>query len=128
MAGHILHKAEQETVTRPKKLYVSIPCNRVDEVEKRLKVIFEEELNETNLKALEAGLPNLLKHVENITGVFKLPAVVAINEFPTDTEEEINLIKEKCNDLGVNVVLSQVWAHTCIFLNLCIFIFFLFKW
>ena len=67
-------------------------------------------LNETNLKALEAGLPNLLKHVENITGVFKLPAVVAINEFPTDTEEEINLIKEKCNDLGVNVVLSQVWA------------------
>ena len=67
-------------------------------------------LNETNLEALEAGLPNLLKHVENITGVFKLPAVVAINEFPTDTEEEINLIKEKCNDLGVNVVLSQVWA------------------
>ena len=67
-------------------------------------------LNETNLKALEAGLRNLLKHVENITGVFKLPAVVAINEFPTDTEEEINLIKEKCNDLGVNVVLSQVWA------------------
>ena len=67
-------------------------------------------LNETNLKALEAGIPNLLKHVENITGVFKLPAVVAINEFPTDTEEEINLIKEKCNDLGVNVVLSQVWA------------------
>ena len=66
-------------------------------------------LNETNLEALEAGLPNLLKHVENITGVFKLPAVVAINEFPTDTEEEINLIKEKCNDLGVNVVLSQVW-------------------
>ena len=67
-------------------------------------------LNKTNLEALEAGLPNLLKHVENITGVFKLPAVVAINEFPTDTEEEINLIKEKCNDLGVNVVLSQVWA------------------
>ena len=67
-------------------------------------------LNETNLEALEKGLPNLLKHVENITGVFKLPAVVAINEFPTDTEEEINLIKEKCNDLGVNVVLSQVWA------------------
>ena len=67
-------------------------------------------LNETNLEALEAGLPNLLKHVENITQVFKLPAVVAINEFPTDSEEEINLIKEKCSDLGVNVVLSQVWA------------------
>ena len=67
-------------------------------------------LNESNLKALEAGLPNLLKHIENITKVFKLPAVVAINEFPTDTEEEINLIKEKCNELGVNVALLQVWS------------------
>ena len=67
-------------------------------------------LNESNLKALEAGLPNLLKHIENITKVFKLPAVVAINEFPTDTDEEINLIKEKCNELGVNVALSQVWS------------------
>ena len=67
-------------------------------------------MNDTNLEALEAGLPNLLKHVENITQVFKLPAVVAINEFPTDSQEEINLIKEKCNDLGVNVTLSQVWA------------------
>ena len=67
-------------------------------------------LNDTNLEALEAGLPNLLKHVENITQVFKLPAVVAINEFPTDSQEEINLIKEKCNYLGVNVILSQVWA------------------
>ena len=67
-------------------------------------------LNDTNLIALESGLPNLLKHVENITQVFKLPAVVAINEFPTDSPEEINLIKEKCDELGVNVVLSQVWA------------------
>lgn len=67
-------------------------------------------LNDTNLEALEAGLPNLLKHVENITKVFKLPAVVAINEFPTDSQEEIDLVKERCNDLGVNVVLSQVWA------------------
>ncbi|SFJ60230.1 Formate-tetrahydrofolate ligase [Terrisporobacter glycolicus] len=67
-------------------------------------------LNDTNLEALESGLPNLLKHVENITKVFKLPAVVAINEFPTDSQEEIDLIKERCNDLGVNVVLSQVWA------------------
>ena len=67
-------------------------------------------LNDTNLMALESGLPNLLKHVENITQVFKLPAVVAINEFPTDSPEEINLIKEKCDELGVNVVLSQVWA------------------
>ena len=68
------------------------------------------DLNETNLEALEKGLPNLLKHVENITKVFKLPAVVAINEFPTDTEDEINLVKSKCEELGVNVVLSQVWA------------------
>ena len=67
-------------------------------------------LNDTNLEALEAGLPNLLKHVENITKVFKLSSVVAINEFPTDSQEEIDLIKERCNDLGVNVVLSQVWA------------------
>ena len=68
------------------------------------------DLNEENLEALEKGIPNLLKHVENITQVYKLPAVVAINEFPTDTEEEINLIKEKCNELGVNVALSQVWS------------------
>ena len=68
-------------------------------------------LNETNLEALEKGLPNLLKHVENITQVFKLPAVVAINEFPTDSEEEINLIKDKCKELGVNVALSEVWAR-----------------
>ena len=68
------------------------------------------ELNNENLEALEAGLPNLLKHVENITQVFKLPAVVAINEFPTDTEAEINLVKKKCQELGVNVALSKVWA------------------
>ena len=67
-------------------------------------------LNETNLEALEAGLPNLLKHVENITNIFKLPAVVAINEFPTDSPEEIELIKSRCKELGVNVVISQVWA------------------
>ena len=70
----------------------------------------KDNLNEENIEALELGLPNLIKHIENITQVFKLPAVVAINEFPTDTEEEINLIKNKCSDLGVNVVLSQVWA------------------
>ena len=67
-------------------------------------------LNKTNLEALEAGLPNLLKHVENITGVFKLPAVVAINEFPTDTQAEVELVRTKCKELGVNVALSQVWA------------------
>ncbi len=68
------------------------------------------DLGEENLDALEKGLPNLLKHVENITQVFKLPAVVAINKFPTDTEAELNLIKEKCKKLGVNVALSEVWG------------------
>jgi len=68
------------------------------------------ELAEENLDALEKGLPNLLKHVENITQVFKLPAVVAINRFPTDTEAELKLIESKCNELGVNVALSEVWG------------------
>ncbi|SCI33391.1 formate--tetrahydrofolate ligase [Romboutsia sp. 1001713B170207_170306_H8] len=72
--------------------------------------ISKNDLNNENLEALEAGLPNLLKHVENITQVFNLPAVVAINEFPTDTQAEINLIKEKCKELGVNVAVSQVWS------------------
>ena len=65
------------------------------------------DLQEENLEALEKGIPNLLKHVENITQVFKLPAVVAINRFPTDTEAEI---RQKCEELGVNVALSEVWA------------------
>lgn len=68
------------------------------------------DLGRENLTALEQGLPNLLKHVENVTQVFKLPAVVAINRFPTDTEAELNLIKEKCKALGVNVALSEVWG------------------
>lgn len=68
------------------------------------------ELGMENLIALEKGLPNLLKHVENVTTVFKLPAVVAINKFPTDSDAEINLIKKKCSELGVNVVLSEVWG------------------
>ena len=66
--------------------------------------------NNENLVALEAGLPNLLQHVENITKVFKLPCVVAINAFPTDTEAELKLVEEKCHELGVNVALSEVWA------------------
>jgi len=70
----------------------------------------KDRLGEKNLEALEKGLPNLLKHVENITRVFNLPAVVALNKFPTDTEEEIELIKEKCAELGVNVKVSEVWA------------------
>lgn len=69
----------------------------------------KEDLNSENLEALEKGLPNLLKHVENITKVFGLPAVVAINKFSFDTDNEINLIKKKCGELGVNVVLSEVW-------------------
>ena len=70
----------------------------------------KDQLNEENLEALEAGLPNLLKHIENITQVYKLPAVVAINRFPLDTEEELRLVEDKCNQLGVNVALSEVWA------------------
>lgn len=68
------------------------------------------DLGAENLEALEKGLPNLLKHVENVTQVFKLPAVVAINRFPTDSEAELNLIKERCKELGVNVALSEVWG------------------
>lgn len=70
----------------------------------------KDQLNEENLEALEAGLPNLLKHIENITQVYKLPAVVAINRFPLDTEAERKLVEDKCNELGVNVALSEVWA------------------
>ena len=72
--------------------------------------VAKENLGEENLAALEKGLPNLLQHVENVTKHFGLPAVVAINEFPTDTEAEIKMVEEKCKELGVNVVLSQVWA------------------
>ena len=68
------------------------------------------ELNNENLEALEKGLPNLLQHVENITKVYKLPCVVAINRFPTDTEAELKLIEAKCKELGVNVALSEVWG------------------
>ena len=68
------------------------------------------ELGTEDLEALERGLPNLLKHVSNITNVYKLPAVVAVNRFPTDTDAEIQLVIDKCKDLGVNVALSTVWA------------------
>ena len=68
------------------------------------------DLNQENLEALEAGLPNLLQHVENITQVYKLPCVVAINAFPTDTKAELDLVESKCKELGVNVALSEVWA------------------
>ncbi len=68
------------------------------------------ELNQENLEALEQGLPNLLQHVGNIKDVLGLPCVVAINAFPTDTKAELDLVEKKCNELGVNVALSEVWA------------------
>ena len=68
------------------------------------------DLNNENLEALEKGMPNLLRHVENVTKVYGLPCVVAINRFPTDTEAELTLIRNKCKELGVEVALSEVWA------------------
>ena len=68
------------------------------------------DLNNENLEALEKGLPNLLQHVDNVKNVFGLPCVVAINAFPTDTEAELALVEKRCNELGVNVALSEVWA------------------
>jgi formate--tetrahydrofolate ligase len=70
----------------------------------------KKELGVENLAALEKGLPNLLKHIENITTKFGLPAVVAINRFPTDTEAELKLIDTKCKEYGANVALSEVWG------------------
>ncbi len=69
------------------------------------------ELGCEDLAALERGIPNLLRHVSNIKNVYKLPSVVAVNRFPTDTDAEIQFIIDKCRDLGVNVVLSTVWAE-----------------
>ena len=71
----------------------------------------KENLTKENLEALEAGLPNLLRHVDNMISVYKLNTVVAINKFPTDTDAEINLVKEKCAGLGASVILSDVWAR-----------------
>ena len=69
------------------------------------------ELGSEDLAALERGIPNLLRHVSNIKNVYKLPSVVAVNRFPTDTDAEIQFIIDKCRELGVNVVLSTVWAE-----------------
>ena len=69
------------------------------------------QLGEENLQALEQGLPNLLRHVANMKNVYGLPVVVAVNRFPTDTDKEIALVIEQCKSLGVNVVLSTVWAE-----------------
>ena len=70
----------------------------------------KDKLNDQNLEALEKGLPNLLQHVENITKVYKLPCVVAINAFPSDTKVELDYIENKCRELGVNVALSEVFT------------------
>ncbi len=69
------------------------------------------ELNGENLETLEKGIPNLLRHISNIKDVYKLPSVVAVNRFPTDTDAEVQLVIDKCRELGVNVVLSNVWAE-----------------
>lgn len=68
------------------------------------------ELGQENLEALERGIPNLLRHISNIRDVYGLPAVVAINAFPTDTKAELDFVEQKCHELGVNVALSEVWA------------------
>ncbi len=71
----------------------------------------KKELANENIEALEKGIPNLLRHVSNIKNVYKLPCVVAVNRFPTDTDDEIDFIIKKCRELGVNTVLSTVWAE-----------------
>ena len=73
--------------------------------------VVKTELNAENLEALEKGIPNLLQHVDNITQVYKLPCVVAINRFPNDSEAELKLIADKCREKGVNVALSEVWGR-----------------
>ena len=72
--------------------------------------VAKDKLTEENIEALEAGLPNLLQHVGNMQEVFGLPVVVAINAFPTDTQAEMDLVKQRCAEHGVNAVLSEVWA------------------
>ena len=70
----------------------------------------KDQLGDENIEALEKGIPNLLRHVSNIKNVYNLPCVVAVNRFPTDTDNEIDFIIAKCKELGVNTVLSTVWA------------------
>ena len=72
--------------------------------------LLKTQLNNEDIEALEKGIPNLLRHVSNIKNVYKLPCVVAVNRFPTDTDKEIDFIIDKCRELGVNTVLSTVWA------------------
>ncbi|SMB96351.1 Formate-tetrahydrofolate ligase [Desulfonispora thiosulfatigenes DSM 11270] len=72
--------------------------------------VLKEDLGKENLEALEKGLPNLQRHIENIKKIYKLPLVVAINFFPTDTESELDLVKKRCEELGVKAIVSNVWA------------------
>ena len=72
--------------------------------------VSKKHLEEENLEALEKGLPNLMRHLENVTEVYGLPAVVAVNAFPSDTKEELELVRSKCLDMGVRAVISEVWA------------------
>ena len=73
--------------------------------------MLKNQLNEENILALEKGIPNLLRHIDNIKNVYNLPVVVAVNKFPTDTDNEINFVIDKCKELNVNVILSNVWAE-----------------
>lgn len=73
--------------------------------------ISKEELNDENVQAVKRGMPNLIRHIENMQNVYALPCVVAINAFPTDTRAELDTVKEECNKIGVNVALSNVWAE-----------------
>ncbi len=73
--------------------------------------MLKNQLNEENILALEKGIPNLLRHIDNIKNVYNLPVVVAVNKFPTDTDNEINFVINKCKELNVNVILSNVWAE-----------------
>ena len=89
-------------------------CNSLTATIRALKYnggVAKPDLNEENLEALEKGIPNLMKHVSNIKNVYGLPCVVAINAFPTDTKAELDLVEEKCKEVGVNVALSEVWAN-----------------
>lgn len=73
--------------------------------------VAKSDLHEQNVNAVEVGIPNLLKHIENMQEVFGVPSVVAINRFPTDTEEEIDVIRKKCEEVGVKAIIANVWAE-----------------
>ena len=90
--------------------FLDIKCRMAGLKPSAVVIVAKADLNNENLEALEKGLPNLLKHVSNIKDVYKLPCVVAINAFPTDTKAELDLVESKCRELGVNVALSEVWA------------------